>query len=73
MHNVAHKILISHTGQLQVYGDVCGDIGDGGHSLQGTGKEEKHPKPNIHDDRLGIWDHDDHLGIWDRMCHLATR
>lgn len=38
MHNVAHKILISHTGQLQVYGNVRGDIGDGGHSLQGYRK-----------------------------------
>jgi len=43
MHNVAHKILISHTGQLQVYGNVSGDIGNGGHSLQGYRKREKKP------------------------------
>lgn len=38
MHNVAHKILISHTGQLQVYGNVSWDIRDGSHSLQEKGK-----------------------------------
>lgn len=35
MHNVAHKILVSHTGQLQVYRNVSRDVRDGGHSLQG--------------------------------------
>lgn len=35
MHNVAHKILVSHTGQLQMYWNVSRDVRDGGHSLQG--------------------------------------
>lgn len=38
MDDVAHEILIGHAGQLQVYGNVRGDIGDGGHSLQGDRK-----------------------------------
>lgn len=38
MHYVAHKILVGHTGQLQVYGDVSGDVRDGSHSLQQTEK-----------------------------------
>ena len=46
MHNVAHKILISHTGQLQVYGNVGRDIRDGGHSLQGYRKIKK-TKPTV--------------------------
>lgn len=46
MHNVAHKILISHTGQLQVYGNVCWDIRDGGHSLQEKGKNN--PRTHIY-------------------------
>lgn len=45
MDNVAHEILIGHAGQLQVYGNVRGDIGDGGHSLQGD-KKVKSPTLN---------------------------
>lgn len=34
MHNVAHKVLISHTGQLQVYRNVSRNVRDGGYCLQ---------------------------------------